>query len=493
MSVFPSGNRMSMKIESQNHNRRKPPAATFPSPLPVLLPTLLLVWLVALTSACATAPPAEKVDNYWDGYTTVAISPNDKLAAAANRQVVVLFDIEQQRQVGWFWAIDAKGKSFKLPRTGLGDTLDFIDEYRIVTLGMGGMATVWDTRSGEKQLQIDPPSRTTHAISLAWSPATSQLALGTRDGTILSYELDEDHELHDDGFSEDGFGEPRLLLSHVGRVNDLVFSADGRYMASAGDDKSVLIWDMETGKEIGRHETEGDISDLEVVSAHRSLIIAGDDVVIWKFLTEEEARELKEDKAIAEWVGTGAIYALQAGLLATGLGGGISTHDPANCGRFTTVSPDGQFLVDVKPGPMSNKITVLDVELNEILHEVDVPNAVCDLEFTADGQRLVLAGDGGFFLVDTATWSLMPVHLIVDAFSHAPRVILAEPVHMGLDVTGHRPSSGVPGNVSGEPEEELLAAGQDDATEDNPGEDEPRQDEPREEEPPRAEPEPGQE
>lgn len=85
-----------------------------------------------------------------------------------------------------------------------------------------------------------------------------------------------------------------------------------------------------------------------------------------------------------------------------------------------TASPDGRFLVDVKPGPMANKITVLD------------------LEFTRDGARLVLVGDGGLSLVDTATWTALPVQLIVDGFSHAPRALLSQPPQMGLSLTGYR-------------------------------------------------------
>ena len=407
-------------LQSKNRKNLADTVASFVFPL----------LLVLLLSSCATAPPADKVDNYWDGYTTVAISPNGKIVAAANRFVVVLFDIEQQRQVGWFWALDAKGKGFKLPRTGLGDTMSFVDEFHVVTTGMGGLVTVWDIRTGQKTAQIDPPQKSMYGISLAWSPETSRMAVGTWDGSVLVYKFDEGE-----------FSDKQLLTAHTGRVNDLVFSEDGKYMASPGDDRLVYIWDMETLKWIGKQESTSEISDLEVVSARRSLIIAGDDVTIWKFLTEEEAVELKEDKAIGQWVGTGALYALQAGLLVTGLGGGISTHDPANCGRFTTVSPDGNFLVDVKPGPMTNKVTVLDVELNEILREVDVSNAICDLEFNQDGSRLVLAGDGGTFLVDTATWTRLPMNLIVDAFSHAPGVKLVETGFLGLDVTGHRPES----------------------------------------------------
>lgn len=383
--------------------------------------------LTLLLAACATAPPDEKVDNYWNGYTTVALSPSGRLAAAANRHIVVLFDLEEERQIGWFWAIDAKGKGFRLPRSGLGDTLEFIDEEHIVTTGMGGMATVWDIRNGTKTLHIDPPVQNMHPISMAWSPETGQLVLGMRDGTIVLTDPRADEA-----------PQPELLLSHVGRVNDMVFSQDGRYMASAGDDRNVVIWDMETRKEIGRLQADGDISDLEVIAGQQSLVVAGDDVALWKFLSGEEALALKEDKNVGQWLGTASLYALQAGLLLTGIGGGISTHDPMNCGRFVGVSPGGEWLVDVKPGPMANKITVLDVARNEILHEVDVPNAICDVEFTKKGDYAVLVGDGGFFLVDTVTWSVVPMHLIVDGFSHAPRVTLGEPDRMGLDMTGYQ-------------------------------------------------------
>ena len=93
---------------------------------------------------------------------------------------------------------------------------------------------------------------------------------------------------------------------------------------------------------------------------------------------------------------------------------------------------------------MSNKVTVLDVDQNEILREVDVPNAICDLEFSADGKHLVLAGDGGMFLVDTETWVSVPMHLMVDSFSRAPLVLLSDKGYMGLDVTGHRPGFAIP-------------------------------------------------
>ena len=48
------------------------------------------------------------------------------------------------------------------------------------------------------------------------------------------------------------------------------------------------------------------------------------------------------------------------------------------------------------------------------------------------------------FLVDTKTWGVLPMHLIVDSFSRAPMVMLADKGNMGLDVTGHRPFFEIP-------------------------------------------------
>src|SRR5689334_5217897 len=45
--------------------------------------------------------------------------------------------------------------------------------------------------------------------------------------------------------------EPRLVLNtggHTSIINDVIFTRDGKYLISAGDDKVIRVWEVETGR-----------------------------------------------------------------------------------------------------------------------------------------------------------------------------------------------------------------------------------------------------
>src|SRR5262245_58931657 len=45
----------------------------------------------------------------------------------------------------------------------------------------------------------------------------------------------------------------RLLEGHTDRVKHLVYSQDGRWLASLGKDRSVRVWDTAAGCQVARH------------------------------------------------------------------------------------------------------------------------------------------------------------------------------------------------------------------------------------------------
>src|SRR5271165_2058730 len=46
----------------------------------------------------------------------------------------------------------------------------------------------------------------------------------------------------------------RVLGTHAGGASALAFSPDGKWLASAGDDRLIRLWDLQTDKEVRRLE-----------------------------------------------------------------------------------------------------------------------------------------------------------------------------------------------------------------------------------------------
>ena len=51
----------------------------------------------------------------------------------------------------------------------------------------------------------------------------------------------------------------RSLEGHDREVLDVAFSADGKRLISASWDKTAIVWDVETGKQIQRHDGHKDL------------------------------------------------------------------------------------------------------------------------------------------------------------------------------------------------------------------------------------------
>jgi WD40 repeat protein len=73
--------------------------------------------------------------------------------------------------------------------------------------------------------------------SVVYSPDGRYLASGSSDDTIKIWEVATGREL-------------RTLTGHYWGVYSVVYSPDGRYLASGNGDKTIKIWEVATGKEL---------------------------------------------------------------------------------------------------------------------------------------------------------------------------------------------------------------------------------------------------
>lgn len=195
------------------------------------------------------------------------------LSGAGFQGIVRVWDMKTQKQI----------HSFKGHAGGIYGTSFHPDNQILASCGMDNTIRIWDLKAGKQIKQLQ--DQTIVISDVKFSPNGLYLAASSWDKTIKIYRVADWQLVH-------------TLEGHTNMISTIDFSADSRFLASgAGNnavakaDNSVIVWNVETGKEICKFTGHtGAINKVifDKISTH--IYSTGDDgtVKVWDYLTCQE-------------------------------------------------------------------------------------------------------------------------------------------------------------------------------------------------------------
>ena len=157
----------------------------------------------------------------------------------------------------WLWNTESGETDLILVEAADGCTLEAVaihPEGNLVAAGgvdylstgdRDGAVVVWDVRTKAKQNIFD-----TGVMALGFDPKGRYLAGAGLDQLVHIWDLEKDEEL----FALDG---------HTDRIHAVAFSPDGSYVLSSGEDMLIRVWDVLTGRLVVVREFDAAIHSLE--------------------------------------------------------------------------------------------------------------------------------------------------------------------------------------------------------------------------------------
>jgi WD40 repeat protein/serine/threonine protein kinase len=282
------------------------------------------------------------------------------------------------------------------------------DGGRLVTGSSDGRATVWEiTGAGGKRLFSLSAQDTSSGIQgVAFSPDGNRVLTGNAAITAAKV-WDVSHS--GDAEWTNVPGDPSWVMS-------VAFSPSGRELIASGKDRSVAVWDPETGENIKTVEGHRFALDLDVSPDGALIAMMGhpNNASVWDRATGEEVFtvQLGGNAGNLDWNPDGRLLAIASfeegrAIIVDRSGQEVAVLSDAVGVADVEFSPDGRLLAtasypaEERPNPLAPGVKIWDWENGETLTQI--PVVAAGMTFDPSGRRIAIAHGGlaGIWDVDT--------------------------------------------------------------------------------------------
>ncbi len=220
---------------------------------------------------------------------------------------------------------------------------------------------IWDINTQKLIKTIDPKS---YVRSIAYSPDGETLACGTRENTILRWDVDT-------------WEQKTTFEAHTKGLSCINYSSNGKTLASGSWDKTIRLWNSNTGELLNTliGHTDG-VHDVAFSPNGGTLASGG------------------SEGTIRFWdVATGKLIRT------------IDTQSE-NCIDSVAYSPDGKTIACTSDNG-ADGIRFWDVSTGDLIKTVAVKAAAFSVEFSPDGSTFASGGIGELSVWDAKTYSIV--------------------------------------------------------------------------------------
>jgi WD40 repeat protein len=305
----------------------------------------------------AEGPPAEPntitVNQNGAGSMTFGFSPDGKTIAVSRgpQQEIALYDIESKKEI----------RVFGTHAVGI-DSLTFAPGGKFLASKAGSVVRLWNVETGKIVRVFHPKSYHNKARFL--SIETRMIAVFT--------------------------------------TAPAVFSKDGKILAAEGNDNTLYLWDVETGKQLQRLVHQGPVAAASFSpDADRVVTGSHDNTLrVWEVRTGKELHHIEDHfggYVITEFAPDGKSFASAGGDHSIRFWDAATGKElrpkPGHHGELILAAyhPDGRSLVSVG---RDNFIRIWDTKTGrELRHFSDDEDTIHTVAFSHDGKRLATYND----------------------------------------------------------------------------------------------------